>query len=172
MTDGPYAETKEQMGGFWVIEAPISTPLWNGPVERLRRATDQLRSGPRKGDRRPRRGVPARSRPLHSHGDPRPRRHRPRRGRRSEAFAIAAEQWPKTGIPPNPGGWITTAARNRAIDRLRRESTRSDGISRPTGSTPDTMGPARNPDLDRLDDFVEVVADDQLRLMFLCAHPP
>src|ERR1700683_5536913 len=42
----------------------------------------------------------------------------------AEAFVIAAEQWPKRGIPPNPGGWITTTARNRAIDRLRRESTR------------------------------------------------
>src|SRR5664279_1600443 len=35
----------------------------------------------------------------------------------AEAFAIAAEKWPRTGIPPNPGGWITTTARNRAIDR-------------------------------------------------------
>src|SRR5213079_3738103 len=40
----------------------------------------------------------------------------------AEAFAIAAEQWPVRGVPPNPGGWITTTARNRAIDRLRRES--------------------------------------------------
>src|SRR5215207_6721605 len=44
----------------------------------------------------------------------------------AEAFAIAAERWPVTGVPPNPGGWITTTARNRAIDRLRRESTRTD----------------------------------------------
>jgi RNA polymerase sigma-70 factor (ECF subfamily) len=44
----------------------------------------------------------------------------------AEAFAIAAERWPNTGIPPNPGGWITTTPRNRAIDRLRRESTRSE----------------------------------------------
>src|SRR5262245_23366232 len=44
----------------------------------------------------------------------------------AEAFAIAAEQWPTQGIPPNPGGWITTTARNRAIDRLRRESTRTE----------------------------------------------
>jgi RNA polymerase sigma-70 factor (ECF subfamily) len=44
----------------------------------------------------------------------------------AEAFAIAAEQWPTQGVPPNPGGWITTTARNRAIDRLRRESTRTD----------------------------------------------
>ena len=39
-----------------------------------------------------------------------------------EAFAIAASKWPGDGLPPNPGGWITTTARNRAIDRLRRES--------------------------------------------------
>src|SRR5438094_1409572 len=44
----------------------------------------------------------------------------------AEAFAIAAEQWPTRGMPPNPGGWITTTARNRAIDRLRRESTRAE----------------------------------------------
>ena len=44
----------------------------------------------------------------------------------AEAFAIAAAQWPAQGVPPNPGGWITTTARNRAIDRLRRESTRTD----------------------------------------------
>ena len=44
----------------------------------------------------------------------------------AEAFAIAAERWPVTGVPPNPGGWITTTARNRAIDRLRREATRTD----------------------------------------------
>jgi RNA polymerase sigma-70 factor (ECF subfamily) len=36
------------------------------------------------------------------------------------AFAIAAVKWPTSGVPPNPGGWITTTARNRAIDRLRR----------------------------------------------------
>src|SRR3546814_3550654 len=44
----------------------------------------------------------------------------------AEAFAIAAERWPTDGVPPNPGGWITTTARNRAIDRLRRESTREE----------------------------------------------
>jgi len=89
----------------------------------------------------------------------------------AEAFAIAAEQWPKAGTPPNPGGWITTTARNRAIDRLRRESTRSDRHLAAHRLHTDTMGPAHDPELDRLDDFVDVVADDQLRLMFLCAHP-
>ena len=43
----------------------------------------------------------------------------------AEAFAVAAERWPMTGLPPNPGAWITTTARNRAIDRLRRESSRT-----------------------------------------------
>ena len=43
-----------------------------------------------------------------------------------EAFMVATERWPETGLPPNPGGWIVTTARNRAIDRLRRESSRED----------------------------------------------
>ena len=89
----------------------------------------------------------------------------------AEAFTIAAERWPKTGIPPNPGGWITTTARNRAIDRLRRESTRAGRHLAAHRLHTDSMDPDPNPQLDRLDDFVDVVADDQLRLMFLCAHP-
>ena len=95
----------------------------------------------------------------------------------AEAFAIAAERWPVTGIPPNPGGWITTTARNRAIDRLRREATRTDrylAAHRLHDTEADTMT-ADDPDgrrhLDDLDDLVDVVADDQLRLMFLCCHP-
>jgi RNA polymerase sigma-70 factor (ECF subfamily) len=89
----------------------------------------------------------------------------------AEAFAIAAAQWPSTGIPPNPGGWITTTARNRAIDRLRRESTRSERHLAALRLHTDSMDPDHDPELDGLDDFVDVVADDQLRLMFLCAHP-
>ena len=89
----------------------------------------------------------------------------------SEAFAVAAEQWPKTGIPPNPGGWITTTARNRAIDRLRRESTRRDRLLAAHRLHIDNMEPDHSSELNRLDDFVDVIADDQLRLMFLCAHP-
>jgi RNA polymerase sigma-70 factor (ECF subfamily) len=89
----------------------------------------------------------------------------------AEAFAIAAEQWPRTGMPPNPGGWITTTARNRAIDWLRRESTRGEKHLAAHRLQVDTMEPDHNPELDKLDDFVDVVADDQLRLMFLCTHP-
>jgi RNA polymerase sigma-70 factor, ECF subfamily len=87
----------------------------------------------------------------------------------AEAFAIAAEQWPRNGMPPNPGGWITTTARNRAIDRLRREYTRSDRHL--AARRLHDMEPEPNPELDDLDAFVDVVPDDQLRLMFLCCHP-
>lgn len=89
----------------------------------------------------------------------------------AEAFAVAAEQWPKHGIPPNPGGWITTTARRRAIDRLRRESTRLARSIAAHRQYADDMDPDHNPELDDLDALVDVVADDQLRLMFLCCHP-
>ncbi|MGD9798570.1 MAG: RNA polymerase sigma factor [Acidimicrobiia bacterium] len=88
----------------------------------------------------------------------------------AEAFAIAAERWPVHGVPPNPGGWITTTARNRAIDRLRRESTRTDRHLAAHRLQGDAMAPDQ-PDDPELDSFVDVVPDDQLRLMFLCCHP-
>ena len=43
-----------------------------------------------------------------------------------DAFVTAVQRWPSTGMPPSPSGWIITTARNRAIDRLRREATRTD----------------------------------------------
>src|SRR4051794_12559832 len=89
----------------------------------------------------------------------------------AEAFVIASEQWPIHGVPPNPGGWITTTARNRAIDRLRREAKRDDRHQASFRLRPDDMEPDHNPELDDVDAFVDVVADDQLRLMFLCCHP-
>lgn len=88
----------------------------------------------------------------------------------AEAFAVAAERWPLDGVPPNPGGWITVTARNRAIDRLRRESTRTDRHLAAHRLDAD-MDPDPRPELDDLDAFVDVVPDDQLRLMFLCCHP-
>src|SRR5947209_6683403 len=89
----------------------------------------------------------------------------------ADAFAIAAQRWPVEGVPPNPGGWIVTTARNRAIDRLRRESTRTDRYLAAHRLHADDMGAEGSRDLDDLDAFVDVVADDQLRLMFLCCHP-
>jgi RNA polymerase sigma-70 factor (ECF subfamily) len=91
----------------------------------------------------------------------------------AEAFAIAAERWPAEGTPPNPGAWITTTARNRAIDRLRRESSREDRHRSAHHLHPPAteLGTGIDPDLNDLDALVDIVADDQLRLMFLCCHP-
>lgn len=89
----------------------------------------------------------------------------------AEAFAIAAARWPAEGVPPNPGGWITTTARNRAVDRLRRESSRHLRHLAAHRLHTHTLDPAPGPELAGLDQLVDVVPDDQLRLMFLCCHP-
>jgi RNA polymerase sigma-70 factor (ECF subfamily) len=78
-----------------------------------------------------------------------------------DAFTVAVVKWPDTGLPPNPGAWITTTARNRAIDRLRRESSRGDRHAEA----------ARVHQLDDEPGEVGPVSDDRLRLIFTCCHP-
>jgi len=80
-----------------------------------------------------------------------------------DAFAAAVERWPSVGVPPNPAAWIITTARNRAIDRFRRESTRDDRHAEAV----------RLYDADELEMMEEesAVRDDQLRLIFTCCHP-
>ena len=77
-----------------------------------------------------------------------------------EAFAIAVQRWPEAGLPPSPAGWIITTAKNRGIDRLRRESSRDDRQRQArllhTTEEPAEVGP---------------VEDDRLRLIFTCCHP-
>lgn len=77
-----------------------------------------------------------------------------------DAFVEAARRWPAAGPPPNPGGWIVTTARNKALDRIRRESTRDHRHAEAAllhgGGAPPEVGP---------------VPDDRLRLMFTCCHP-
>jgi RNA polymerase sigma-70 factor, ECF subfamily len=77
-----------------------------------------------------------------------------------EAFEIATKRWPESGLPPSPAGWIITTARNRGIDRLRREASRNDRQKQAVlVHTPDEhaeVGP---------------VEDDRLRLIFTCCHP-
>ena len=79
-----------------------------------------------------------------------------------EAFAEALHTWPRDGVPDNTGGWIVKVARNRALDRLRRESVRP---GKELAAVVDDIR-ART---DRVD--VHPVRDDELRMMFTCAHP-
>ncbi len=77
-----------------------------------------------------------------------------------DAFTTAVRRWPETGVPPSPAGWIITTARNRAIDRLRRESSRparhAEAAVLHASDAPPEEGPVR---------------DDRLRLIFTCCHP-
>jgi RNA polymerase sigma-70 factor (ECF subfamily) len=76
----------------------------------------------------------------------------------AEAFATAVERWPRDGVPPNPGAWLTTTATRKAIDRLRRESRRE----------------SKHLEADLLSGPAEplgAVDDDRLRLIFTCCHP-
>ena len=77
-----------------------------------------------------------------------------------EAFVVALDRWPRDGVPNNPGAWITTAARRKAIDRLRREKTFVEKQHVLEG-------------LAKLQDAVRVgpPEDDRLRLIFTCCHP-
>lgn len=77
-----------------------------------------------------------------------------------DAFIVAVQRWPEAGLPPSPAGWIITTAKNRAIDRLRREASREDRHAQAAllyaGSEPMVEGAVR---------------DDRLRLIFTCCHP-
>ena len=78
----------------------------------------------------------------------------------AEAFATAVERWPRDGVPPNAGAWITTTANHKAIDRLRREARRDskqrEALMLRDDSPPEQLG---------------AVEDDRLRLLFMCCHP-
>lgn len=77
-----------------------------------------------------------------------------------EALLVAMEKWPRDGVPPNPGGWLTTTAGNRAIDRIRRESHRDAKHQAALMISDDTPHEPTGP-----------VEDDRLRLIFTCCHP-
>lgn len=81
-----------------------------------------------------------------------------------DAFAAAAEQWPKEGIPSNPRAWLVSAGRFKAIDRLRRQE-RFDAWDQERAEAIRDDAPDAASHLD------DVVEDDQLRLMFTCCHP-
>jgi RNA polymerase sigma-70 factor (ECF subfamily) len=78
-----------------------------------------------------------------------------------DAFATATVRWPSDGVPPSPAGWIITTARNRAIDRLRKEAKRADRHAEAA-----YLHAADEPDREE-----DTVRDDRLRLIFTCCHP-
>jgi RNA polymerase sigma-70 factor (ECF subfamily) len=78
----------------------------------------------------------------------------------AEAFVTALERWPRDGVPPNPGAWLATTAKRKAIDRLRRES-RRDEKHRAAHMLSDATPPEPTGPVD----------DDRLRLIFTCCHP-
>ncbi|HTZ23789.1 MAG TPA: sigma-70 family RNA polymerase sigma factor, partial [Streptosporangiaceae bacterium] len=79
-----------------------------------------------------------------------------------EAFASALKTWPRDGVPRRPGAWLTTVARNRALDRLRRSAAEAAKLREVAALAPaDEPGP----------DDDSGIRDDRLRLMFTCCHP-
>ncbi|MEU1546426.1 RNA polymerase sigma factor [Nocardia sp. NPDC005745] len=78
-----------------------------------------------------------------------------------DAFTAAVQRWPADGLPPSPPGWIITTARNRAIDRLRREASRADRHAQAALLHAE----------DEPEEAVSAVRDDRLRLIFTCCHP-
>ncbi|HEX8919590.1 MAG TPA: RNA polymerase sigma factor [Chloroflexota bacterium] len=77
-----------------------------------------------------------------------------------DAFTVALQRWPSTGLPPSPAGWIITTARNRAINHLRREASRADRHSQAALLHSRDESPEEG-----------TVRDDRLRLIFTCCHP-
>ena len=80
-----------------------------------------------------------------------------------DAFARALERWPRDGIPRVPGAWLTTTARNRALDRLRREQSGATKLREAAMLSPPTPEPRPGDE--------SGVTDDRLRLIFTCCHP-
>jgi RNA polymerase sigma-70 factor, ECF subfamily len=83
-----------------------------------------------------------------------------------EAFVVALERWPRDGTPDNPGAWITRVARNKAVDRLRRERTLQ--VKKEVLEGLERLAPTS----EEIEDEVEPeLPDDRLRLIFTCCHP-
>jgi DNA-directed RNA polymerase specialized sigma24 family protein len=188
-SDGPFVESKEHLGGFYVIRPRTWTPRWPGhprspPPSRhrsrsARSRTSPMNPGPGMHPRPERKGDGDAAHKLD--GAEVGRIFRQESGRSvaalirifgdldlaedavQDAFTVALRKWPADGLPPNPGGWITTTARNHAIDRLRRQARGRKLLSEVAAlsrgnhpGTPQEVGP---------------VPDDRLRLIVTCCHP-
>ncbi|HLA16027.1 MAG TPA: RNA polymerase sigma factor [Candidatus Limnocylindrales bacterium] len=90
-----------------------------------------------------------------------------------DAFVTAIERWPRDGLPSNPGAWITTTARNRAIDRLRRDrrlAEKAERLGREAAIEAEAMGDIEAMAVAR-EEAAHPIVDDRLRLIFTCCHP-
>ena len=182
VTDGPYAETKEQLGGFYLLDCENldDAIAWARKIPMPGR---QGRGASRHGLRGPRlRGTLAGSRgaAVGTPDEAVDRLFREESGRAvaalirvlgdfdlaeeavQDAFLVALEVWPARGLPRNPGAWITTTARNKAIDRIRRARRLEDKVREL-----EALLPAE--EADEIED--SSIPDDRLRLIFTCCHP-
>ena len=175
ITDGPYAETKEYLGGFWVIQAADLDEALAWAAKGSKACVHAGRGPALPGRVSASGGAPDAAldqaiaeavRAEHARvvgslvrrfGDV-----GLAEDATGEAVVAAVETWRRDGVPPNPGGWLTTTAVRRALDRLRREQSR----------------PQREREADRMDEAsrsdalpLGVVDDDRLRLLFMCCHP-
>ncbi len=214
-TDGPFAETKETLGGFYLVEAADLDEAIGFAAMIPGRAARLHRGPPGLGLRRCRRGrgsgrghgrelTPEAIEPTEATGpsltesdatpgawsdaahDAVDRLFREEQGRAvatlirvtgdfdlaeeavQDAFISALETWPQRGIPANPGAWITTTARNRAIDRLRRRrrlTEKTETLAREAALETELRAIETGPE-----DTMQI-ADDRLRLIFTCCHP-
>ena len=174
VTDGPFTESKEHIGGFWVIEAADldaalawatkATRAGEQPVE----ADRSRRTRRADAERAPARSAVPRSSESSARSTDEPSSVLVRafgdidlaEEGVQDAFTIAATHWLEGGLPPRPAGWIITTARNRIVDRLRREASREDRQVQGV-----LLHQRQEPDEEL------AVQDDRLRLMFTCCHP-
>ena len=170
VTDGPYAETVEQVGGFYMVECPTWTP--RSSSRRCCRASTPSRSGRCSRSRSEPKALDAALRDewgrLLALLVARYRRLDLAEDGLADAFEAAARTWPADGVPDNPGAWLLVAARRRITDRLRAEAVANRKLpllaveadlteeAQRTMADPGERGG---------------VADERLRLVLLCAHP-
>ena len=89
----------------------------------------------------------------------------------SDAYVVALERWPRDGVPDNPGAWITTTARNRAIDRIRRARRFDERAATLARDAAFDAAAGERALIAAAEDEMDPIPDDQLRLIFTCCHP-
>ena len=185
ITDGPFVDSKEVIAGFYVIEAPdldaalaiarTNPVVRDGggvevrPVHAAARAAGRA-LGEADGDRRRggrRRRAPPRVGPGARRDGARRAGPGPGRGVRAGGVRLRPAAW-AAGVPDNPAAWLTTTARRRAIDAIRRDAALRSRLPLLVGDDEEERFIRRNVPSEKLSD---AVPDERLRLIFICCHP-